>query len=106
MSEQVIRVGLTPRQAQVLSFLKAYYAEYGVYPTVREICKGKIDGKQVIKPMAAQSNAHRLLECLQKKGYILKEIASARGLAVLPSVNSKWGASMNGRFPCLLRKST
>ena len=44
MNEQVIRVGLTPRQAQVLSFLKAYYAEYGVYPTVREICKGKIDG--------------------------------------------------------------
>ena len=78
------RIGLTPRQQQVLAFLVAYQKSSGVYPTVREICKGKIDGKQVIKPMAAQSNAHRLLECLQKKGYILKEIASARGLAVLP----------------------
>ena len=105
MNEQVIRVGLTPRQAQVLSFLKAYYAEYGVYPTVREICKGKIDGKQVIKPMAAQSNAHRLLECLQKKGYILKEIASARGGGTALG-QFKMGSVYEWTFPCLLRKST
>ena len=77
------RIGLTPRQQQVLAFLVAYQKSSGVYPTVREICKGKIDGKQAMPKMAAQSNVHRILNCLARKGYILKEINSPRGIAVI-----------------------
>tara|TARA_Y100001937_G_scaffold20191_2_gene28110 strand:- start:765 stop:1013 length:249 start_codon:yes stop_codon:yes gene_type:complete len=77
------RIGLTPRQQQVLAFLVAYQKVSGVYPTVREICVGKIDGKQAMPKMAAASNAHRILNCLARKGYILKEINSPRGIAVI-----------------------
>ena len=56
-----IRIGLTPRQAEVLHYIKVYYNEYGYYPTVRDICKGKVSDQKVIKPMVATSNAHRIL---------------------------------------------
>ena len=46
------RIGLTPRQQQVLAFIVAFQKETGVYPTVREISVGKIREKQVIKKMA------------------------------------------------------
>jgi SOS-response transcriptional repressor LexA len=82
--EALPRIGLTPKQALVLQFLKQYHKEYGVYPTVREICKGKIDGQQVIKKSSAPSNVQRILECLKRKGWILKEVASPRGIAILP----------------------
>ena len=49
MEQSKQRIGLTPRQQQVLAFLVAYQKNSGVYPTVREICKGRIDGKQAIK---------------------------------------------------------
>lgn len=78
-----IRIGLTPRQAEVLHYIKVYYNEYGYYPTVRDICKGKVSDQKVIKPMVATSNAHRILNVLKDKGYILKEVASARGIAII-----------------------
>tara|TARA_B100000242_G_C42993060_1_gene461102 strand:- start:855 stop:1103 length:249 start_codon:yes stop_codon:yes gene_type:complete len=78
-----IRIGLTPRQAEVLHYIKVYYNEYGYYPTVRDICKGKVSNQKVIKPMVATSNAHRILNVLKDKGYILKEVASARGIAII-----------------------
>lgn len=77
------RIGLTPRQQQVLAFIIAFHKEHGVYPTVREISQGKIDGKQAMKKMTAYSNVHRIIGCLVRKGYIVKEINSPRGIAVL-----------------------
>ena len=77
------RIGLTPRQQQVLAFIVAFQKETGVYPTVREISVGKIREKQVIKKMAAYSNTHRIIQCLVRKGYIIKEVNSPRGIAVL-----------------------
>tara|TARA_Y100000816_G_C25894781_1_gene466797 strand:+ start:132 stop:380 length:249 start_codon:yes stop_codon:yes gene_type:complete len=78
-----IRIGLTPRQAEVLHYIKVYYNEFGYYPTVRDICKGKVLNQKIIKPMVATSNAHRILNVLKDKGYILKEVASARGIAII-----------------------
>lgn len=80
---QEIRVGLTPKQAEVLQFLKMYCKHYGYYPTVREVCAGKVDGHQVLEGRQAQSNIHRIMNSLEKKGYLLKEAQSPRGIAVL-----------------------
>tara|TARA_A100001388_G_C28739144_1_gene485858 strand:+ start:92 stop:337 length:246 start_codon:yes stop_codon:yes gene_type:complete len=77
------KIGLTPRQQQVLAFIVAFQKENGVYPTVREICNGRIGDRQAIKKMAAYSNAHRIIQCLVRKGYIIKEVNSPRGIAVL-----------------------
>mgnify|MGYP001422810496 FL=1 len=78
-----VKIGLTPEQRELMSFLKAYRQEYGVYPTVREMCKGTIDGEQVMKARKSKSNIHRMLIALQQKGWILREIASHRGIALL-----------------------
>jgi SOS-response transcriptional repressor LexA len=77
------RVGLTPRQAEVLHFLKVYNQTFGYYPTVREICAGKVDGEQLLPSASAQSNIHRIMNTLERKGYIHKEVNSPRGIAVL-----------------------
>jgi|TARA_B100000886_G_scaffold275246_1_gene199154 SOS-response transcriptional repressor LexA len=77
------KIGLTPRQAEVLHFIKVFFNEYGYYPTVREICGGKVAGEKIIKPMSAHTNAHRLLNCLHNKGYIIKAVASPRGIAIV-----------------------
>lgn len=78
-----VKIGLTPEQQELLHYLKAYHGVYGVYPTVREMCEGKLDGEQLMKPRKSPSNVHRMLIALQQKGWILREIASRRGIAVL-----------------------
>lgn len=78
-----VKIGLTPEQRELMGFLRAYRQEYGIYPTVREMCTGKIDGQQVMKPRKSPSNMHRMLIALQQKGWILREIASHRGIALL-----------------------
>ena len=45
--------GLTPRQSDIYRFLVAYHKEYGVYPSMREIAEGKIEGEQVITKVSA-----------------------------------------------------
>ena len=77
------RVGLTPKQAEVLQFLKIYAQHYGYYPTVREVANGKVDGQQVLEGRQAQSNIHRIMNALERKGYLVKEAQSPRGIAVL-----------------------
>tara|TARA_B100001248_G_C27309358_1_gene421105 strand:+ start:172 stop:423 length:252 start_codon:yes stop_codon:yes gene_type:complete len=79
-----VKVGLTPEQQRLLGFIRAFHVEHGVYPTVREMASGKIDGEQVLEKRRSISNVHRMLVCLQEKGWILREIASHRGIAVLP----------------------
>ena len=37
------KIGLTITQKQIYDFIIAFHKEEGVYPTVREICKGRID---------------------------------------------------------------
>ena len=42
------KIGLTPTQFEVYNFIVAYHNNEGVYPTVREIGKGTIDGEKII----------------------------------------------------------
>jgi SOS-response transcriptional repressor LexA len=75
--------GLTPRQSDIYRFLVAYHKEYGVYPSMREIAEGKIEGEQVITKVSASSAVKLTLDRLESRGWIRKGKHIPRGLEVL-----------------------
>ncbi|CAN7171546.1 LexA family protein [Brevundimonas sp. LjRoot202] len=69
-------IGLTPKQAECLAFLKSYTAENGgVSPTVREIMDA-ID-------LASSAGVQRLLKALEERGLIRRLRQRARAIEVL-----------------------
>ena len=76
------KIGLTPTQFEVLNFIIAYHSNEGVYPTVREIGKGLIDGEKIINPRASPNTVIQILEKLDQRGWIERSPAMARGIYV------------------------
>lgn len=70
-----IKMILTKRQRQVLTFIKGHIAEKGYPPTVREICSHF----GFASPLSAQQH----IDALERKGYIKKHIARQRGLELV-----------------------
>ena len=75
--------GLTRDQADVLAFLKRYYNIYGVYPTVREIAKGQIEGQQVITHRKSQGTVQGIINGLVNRQAIEKQPCRPRAIRVL-----------------------
>lgn len=71
-------VTLTPKQAAAMRFLQATIDGSGTSPTLAEIC-GHIGLK-------SKSGAHRLLEGLEKRGYIRRRPSAARAIEILHRV--------------------
>jgi repressor LexA len=66
---------LTEKQQSVLDFVVNYRREHGYTPSIRDICTGfGFSG-----PMAAMNH----LKALEKKGFIRRSQAAARGIQVL-----------------------
>jgi SOS-response transcriptional repressor LexA len=76
------KIGLTPAQMEMYNFLLAYHSETGVYPTIREIGKGEIEGQQMIKKRTSNQSIQRILVSLEKRGWIRRQTLS-RGIQVL-----------------------
>lgn len=73
--EAPARAGLTPKQAQVLKFLRTYTSETdGVPPTYREI--GAACGLNA-------SGVHRVVVALHERGHITRLPGRERSLAVV-----------------------
>ena len=68
---------LPPRQAAVLEFLRAFIAEKGYAPTVRETAKAF--------GHASHHGAFRHFQALERKGYIRRDPQRSRALAILAS---------------------
>lgn len=69
-------LGLTPRQAEVLAFIRRYIAEHnGASPTRREICAGL--------GMKSSSDVHQLLQRLKERGHIDWAPRQARAITIL-----------------------
>ncbi|NCN58826.1 repressor LexA [Candidatus Roizmanbacteria bacterium CG22_combo_CG10-13_8_21_14_all_38_20] len=66
---------LTPRQKQVLDFIKSYISQNDYAPTYEEI------GKAV--KLSSTATIHNHIKALEKKGYIQKQRNVTRGLVVL-----------------------
>ena len=74
---------LTIKQERVLNFLKKFVGDAGYPPTVREIASGL--------GMAGPHGAKKILDILERKGYIRK---SARGSRAIDIVGNRGGATM------------
>ena len=74
---------LTIKQERVLNFLKKFVGDAGYPPTVREIASGL--------GMAGPHGAKKILDILERKGYIRK---SARGSRAIDIVGIRRGVTM------------
>jgi hypothetical protein len=66
---------LTPRQREVLTYLDHYIAEHRFPPTSREL--------SIACNLGSASGAHRMLQTLERKGYIRREPGLSRALTML-----------------------
>lgn len=74
------KVGLTMKQQEVYDFLRMYHKVHGVFPTVREISSGQIEGQQVIRARASHTSVQRMLKAIQERGWIT--VMPMRGRAI------------------------
>ncbi len=63
---------LTPKQSEILSFLKSSILAKGYPPSIREIC--------VAVNLKSTSSVHAYLEALENKGYIIKDSHNSRSI--------------------------
>lgn len=61
---------LTPRQKTVFDFIATYQREYGIAPTVREICNHL--------GLRSPGGVHRILNVLKEKGYVQADAGKKR----------------------------
>ncbi|MCI0766074.1 MarR family transcriptional regulator [Bacillus sp. TL12] len=66
---------LTPRQAQILTFIQEKVVENGYPPTVREIGEAM--------DMSSTASVHFHLKALEKKGYIYRNPSKKRAIKIL-----------------------
>jgi repressor LexA len=73
---------LTERQAEILVLLRKFVRERGYPPTVRELVS--LTGRK------STAGVQKLLEALERKGYIKKIPGRSRGIVLLGGVQSVW----------------
>lgn len=70
---------LTKKQKKVFDFINGYIQENGISPTIEEIRKNL--------KLRAVSTIHQHLNTLEKKGYLSKDLNSARGITPQKQIN-------------------
>lgn len=71
--------GLTPHQKRVLEWIKNYVRERGISPSVRDV-----GNAFNISPPSALA----IIKTLEKKGWILREKKTARGIKIIDKIES------------------
>ena len=66
---------ITPKQQEILDFMKAKILEKGYPPSVREICEAV--------SLKSTSSVHAHLETLEKNGYIRRDPAKPRAIEII-----------------------
>ena len=74
--------GLTLKQKAVFDFIRLYIRANGVSPSVRDIAEGKIDGQQVMSPRSSTQTVHRMIKCLEQRGWIQSLPGHARSITI------------------------
>ena len=69
------KYGLTPKQANLLSIIRLYIDENKFPPSIREL-KAAVGCK-------ANSNIHRMLLALQRRGHITRSYGAPRSIKLL-----------------------
>jgi repressor LexA len=66
--------GLTRKQTDLFQFIAAYTDRHGIAPTLEEMT--------VAIDLKSKSGTHRLLTCLEERGWIRREKGLARALII------------------------
>ena len=66
---------LTPRQSEVIAFIRKHLAELGYPPTIRELADGL--------GIKSTNGVSEHLRSLEKKGYVARDAFHARGIRLL-----------------------
>jgi SOS-response transcriptional repressor LexA len=87
-------IGLTPRQSECLTFIKAYIDVDAVAPSLDEIC--------VAMGLKSKSGAKRLLEGLEERGVIRRSPGRARSIEIIDPATMQ-AVSLNSEIFNLVR---
>lgn len=77
------RVGLTRRQLDYLTFIKAYIAQHGIAPTYSEIA--------MAMNTRTKGRIHEVLTALMERGHIIFKARTTRSIVVVPDAGSLYG---------------
>tara|TARA_B100001057_G_scaffold175524_1_gene176193 strand:- start:1993 stop:2241 length:249 start_codon:yes stop_codon:yes gene_type:complete len=64
-----MRPSLTAKQKEVYDFYKKFWEVENRCPSLREVCEGRINNKQILEQRAARSTAHAIVNHLVSKNY-------------------------------------
>tara|TARA_R100001377_G_scaffold23690_2_gene12805 strand:- start:301 stop:555 length:255 start_codon:yes stop_codon:yes gene_type:complete len=82
-NNSVEKMGLTHRQRQVFNFLIMFDKVHEVFPTLREVANGELDGKQCLRKVSSVGGIHRILRELETRGWIGIRSSSERAIRIL-----------------------
>ena len=64
---------MTDAQKEVRDFIKLYWEVKDRHPSIREMCKGQLNGKQIIPQRASKNAVYEIVGRLVEKGYITQD---------------------------------
>jgi SOS-response transcriptional repressor LexA len=65
-----MRPSLTAKQKEVYDFIKQFWEVEERCPSLREVCEGRINNKQILEQRTARSTAHAIIGHLVSKNYL------------------------------------
>ena len=75
--------GLTPDQSDLLAYIAMFHKEFNVYPTIREMMSGQINGNQIIKKRKYSNSVSKMLFALEQRGRLRRLKGYTRALELL-----------------------
>ena len=91
LKQQVPRSWLTPVQQEIMRFIELFDEHYRRFPSLREIGRGEIDGKQMNKTKRTTTrNIAEILDRLFERGWIGKAEDMGKGRWMTRAANDEW----------------
>jgi len=75
--------GVTANQEDLLVFITLFHKEFNIFPTIREMMSGQINGNQVIKKRKYSNGISRMLLALEQRGRIRRLKGYTRAIELL-----------------------
>ena len=75
--------GLTPDQSDLLAYIAMFHKEFNIYPTIREMMSGQINGNQIIKKRNWSFVISKMLFALEQRGRIKRLKGYTRAIKLI-----------------------
>ena len=75
--------GLTPDQSDLLVYITMFHKEFNIYPTIKEMMGGEINGNQIIKKRNWSNAISKMLFALEQRGRIKRLKGYTRAITLI-----------------------